>query len=237
MSDTSTGTLDLARTNDDDPGIVLPAADRPLTTAQQDQVAQAVRTVNAILLRKNLEIAIELHRYVLAEFFAGDWAAWAENRPGVSPAYDAFVGNSALRVGKEMLRELIRVGEQVRQLPGAVGTELTVAQHRALLPVPDPSERAQLAERALRDGLAADKLAELVRELHPPKQRGKGRPAQLRGFKRLAEVHKAGKGLDAQVVAAEVAKYTPHQREQVMARARAMKELAEALLAVVAEVG
>lgn len=82
MSQVPALTLDLSRSDDGDPGIAPPSADRPLTAAEQQQVDQAVATVNAILLGKNLEIAIELHRYVLAEFFGGSWQAWADNRPG-----------------------------------------------------------------------------------------------------------------------------------------------------------
>lgn len=214
-----------------------PAVNRPLSGAELAQVDQAVGTVNAILLRKNLEIAVEIHRYVLAEFFGGDFGAWQGMRPGAVPAYDAFIGHPGLRVGKEMLRQLVLVGEQARQLPGEVASELSVAQHRALLPLEDPAERAQLAERALAEKLTAQQLADVVRELHPPKPRAKGRPAQLRGFRRLGEVYKAGKGLDPQHLAAEVGRYTPHQREQVLARALAMKALAEGVLRALEGVG
>lgn len=233
MSYVPTISIDIGRTDDGDPGMAPPLTDRPLTAAEQAQVDQAVRAVNAILLRKNLEIAIEIHRFVLAEFFSGDIAGWRAQRPGTVPAYDAFVAHHGLRVGKKMLRQLILVGEQVRQLPGGVANELSVAQHRALFPVPDSAERVQLAERAHAEGLSAEKLAEVVRDLHPPKPRAKGRPALLRGFKRLGEVHKASKGLDPKQLAAEVERYTPYQREQAVARAQAMKELAEAVLQVV----
>lgn len=224
-------TLDLSRSHDGDPGIALVPADRPLTAVERTQVEQAVQTVNAILLQKNLEIAVELHRYVLAEFFAGTWQAWSDNRPGLTPAYDAFASHGKLRVGKEMLRELIRVGEQVRRMPGGVATELTVAHHRALLPVPSEPERVQLAERALQEGLNAKQLAELVRQVHPLPPRSKGRPAQLRGFKKVADAFKATKAVDPARVAQELSEYTPHQRNVVAERARAMKALAEAVLA------
>ena len=234
MSDTSPGTFDLARTNDDDPGIVLPAADRPLTTAEQDQVAQAVRTVNAILLRKNLEIAIELHRYVLAEFFGGDWQSFAECRPGNLPAFDAFVADPSLHIGREMLREMIKVGEQVQHMPGAVAGELSVAKHRALLRVSDPAERTALAEQAVAEGLTAEQLAAKVRELHPPAPRSKGRPAQPRTFKKLAAVYLAGRQVDAKRLGDEVANYSPTQRKAAAARAQALAELAQAVLAALA---
>lgn len=228
-------TLDLSRSQDGDPGVALMPADRPLTQAEQHQVEQAVQTVNGILLQKNLEIAVELHRYVLTEFFAGDWQAWADNRPGFTPAYDAFAGHGKLRVGKEMLRELIRVGEQVRQMPGGVAAELSVAHHRALLPVPGAADRMLLAERAVKEGLNAKQLAELVRQVSPPPPRTKGRPAQLRGFKKLSEAFKASKSVDPDRVLQELAAYTPHQRSLVAERAKAMRALADAVLAAVGE--
>lgn len=224
-------TLDLSRSQDGDPGIALVPADRPLTAAELTQVEQAVRTVNTLLLQKNLEIAVELHRYVLAEFFGGSWKAWADNRPGLTLAYDAFSSHGNLRVGKEMLRELIRVGEQVRRMPGRVGSELTVAHHRALLPIPTEQERVQLAERAVQDGLNAKQLAELVRQIHPLPPRSKGRPAQLRGYRKLGDAFKATKAVDSSRVVEELGEYTPHQRSVVAERAKAMKALAEAVLA------
>jgi len=225
-------TIDLSRRHDGDPGVALVAADRPLTSAEQAQVDQAVRTVNAMLLQKNLEVAAELHRYVIGEFFAGSWQAWADNRPGFTPAYDAFAGHGGLRVGKEMLRELIRVGEQLIRMPGRLAGELTVAHHRALLPVASEEGRVQLAERALRDQLSAKQLADLVRQLHPPPARSPGRPAQPRSYRKLADAFKAVRAVDPARVAAEAAGYTPHQRGVVADRAKAIKALAEAVIAV-----
>lgn len=230
-------TVDLSRANDSDPGVALVAADRPLTTAEQSQVDQAVRTVNALLLHKNLEIAVGLHRYVIDEFFGGQWQAWVDNRPGLSPAYDAFASHSRLRLGKEMLRELIRVGEQVRQMPGGIAAALSVAHHRALLPVPSDGERLQLAKRAVQEELDAKQLADLVRQTHPLPPRSKGRPAQHRGFKRLAEAFKASRAVDPAVVTAEFGRYTPHQRSVMAERAQAMKATAEAVLAALATNG
>lgn len=237
MAQASLVHLDLTRPSDADPGTTLPVADRALTAAEQAQVAQAVATTNGILLRKNLETAVEIHRYVLTEFFGGSYRTWADNRAGATPAYDAFLTSPQLRIGREMLRQLIRVGDQVLRMPGQLAAGLSVAQHRALLVVADDQERAQLAERALQEGLDAQDLAELVRTLHPPKPRRRGRPAQLRGFKRLGAAWQAGKALDPNQLAAEVGWYTAHQREQVVARARALRDLAAAVLAAVGEGG
>lgn len=227
--------LELARGHDGDPGVPPPIADAPLSIAEAAQVAQAVRTVNAILVRKNLEIAVEVHRYVLAEFFAGSYGAFADCRPGNLPAYDAFTASPSLRVGREMLRELVRVGEQVRQMPSALASELSVAHHRALLPLADPAEREALAEQALQQALTSDQLAARVRELHPLPPRAKGRPAHLRTFKKLAATYQAGKQVDPKKLADEVARYTDLQRKTAAERARALIALAQAVLAAVGE--
>jgi len=225
--------LNLARPEDADPGLPAPVADAPLSPAETAQVAQAVRTVNAILLRKNLEIATEVHRYVLAEFFGGDWRAFADCRPGSVPAFDAFAASPELRVGREMLRELLRVGEQVRHMPGALASELSVAHHRALLRLADASERDSLAAQAVQQGLTASQLADKVRELHPLPARAAGRPAHLRTFKKLAATFQAGKQVDPARLAAEVARYTPLQRQTAAERARALIAMAQAVLAAV----
>lgn len=235
MSEPRSISLDLARNQDADPGLPAPVADAPLSAAESAQVAQAVRTINAILLRKNLEIAVEVHRYVLAEFFGGNYQDFADCRPGNLPAFDAFVASPELRVGREMLRELVRVGEQMRQMPGALASELSVAHHRALLRVGDPSERATLANEAVQQGLTAEQLAAKVRELHPPPPRSKGRPAHLRTFKKLAATYQAGKQVDPARLADEVSRYTDLQRKTAAERARALIALAQAVLAAVGE--
>lgn len=86
------------------------------------------------------------------------------------------------------------------------------------MPLAYPAERAELAE--------------IVRELHPPKPRAKGRPAQLHGYTKLGALYKAGKAVDPKRVAAEVAPRRPRQKEQMMARAAAMKTLADEVLCV-----
>jgi hypothetical protein len=162
MAETSSSRF-LSRIGEGDPGIVPPASDRPLTPGEQDQVDQAVRAINGILLRKNLEIAVELRRYVLDEFFAGSWQAWYDARPGTCVAYDALVARGDLRVGKESLRELMRVGEQVWKWSEDLAYSLSVAHHRALLPVADDTVQQSLAKQAVEEGLTAKQLAERVR--------------------------------------------------------------------------
>lgn len=83
---------------------------------------------------------------VLAESSAGDLPTRQPQRPGSLAASAALLPHSALRIGKALLWQPILVGKQFRYLPGAVADEPSVAQHRALLPMADPAERAELAD-------------------------------------------------------------------------------------------
>ena len=235
VSKTSHLSQDLARLGEGDPGMPAPLADLALTGAQRTQVDQAVRTVNGILLRKKLEVATELHRYVLDEFFAGEWQNYHENKAGTRLAYDAFCARKDLSMGKEMLREMLRVGEQIAHMPGELANELTVAHHRALLPIQDEQQRRELAAKSLANNLTAEDLGNLVRQTHPQPKGKKGRPAYQLGFKKFSQAFKASKLIDPARVAQEQSTYTPQQRKQMVERAQSLRQSAQNVLDVLGE--
>jgi len=205
-----------------------------LSLAQQAQVAQAVGTINGIVLLKNLEIASEIHRYVLAEFFDGDWEKYMARQSNMPTAYAALLDHQQLRVGRNMLGEWMRVGEQVLRMPGALSERLSVEHHRALLSVPDDSLRMELAQQAVAQSLTAKVLADRVREVLPPRP-AFGRPVVPRSFKKLAALHQAAKQIHVEQLAKERPKWTPHQRQTALDRAAQLQQLAAALLAVMAD--
>lgn len=228
--------LDLHRPMDADPGMPPPADDLPLSAAEQAQVDQALRTIRALLLTKRLELAASLHRYVLDEFFDGSWENYSQRGKFKSRAFEALTQSAELGVGRETLHEWLRVGEQLRQLPGALAQQLSVEHHRALLRVADSSDKARLAQEALQAQWSAKELAGHVRQQLPPRPRpGAGRPVQARLFQRLAATATAARKLDRERLAAEASHWTEHQRKQAKERAQLLRELADALLAVVGE--
>lgn len=231
----TTTTLDLTRRQDADPGLPLPADDLPLTSAEEAQVEQAVRTIRALLLAKRLEVAIGIHRYVLDEFFDGNWERYAVWGGQKSRAFEALRRHRDLGVGRESLQEWMKVGEQIRQLPPEVAHQLTVEHHRALLSLEDSAAKAQMAREAVAQDWTAKDLAAQVRTVVPTSSKPRrGRPAQPKAYKKLGEAYSQTKSIDRSQLAQEASGWTASQRKYAKERAQALRELAEAMLAALA---
>lgn len=225
--------FDLAPTSDaGDPGLPLPTADAPLTAAESAQVDQAIATVNRLLIQKNLELAVAIHRYVIDEFFSGSWALYAAPGALRPAAFEALCRDPRLRVKRATLLQWLRVGEQAAQMPAAVAQALTIEHHRALLPVADPSVRDSLARDAVARDLSSAELSAEVGKLKPPRLHQPGRRESSRDLQRLTATHKAARALNLERMAKEAPAWTSKERAVVQARALALRDFATKLLVI-----
>lgn len=228
MPNASTSLLELPAELSD-PGLTLPPADAPLNAAERAQLDQAVATINHMLIQKNLELAVAMHRYVLDEFFAGSWGNYASASGPRPPAFEALCRDPRLRVKRATLLQWLRVGEQAAQMPAAVAGALSIEHHRALLPVADADLRDALARDAVEKGLSSAELGAEVGKLHPRKPHQPGRRETSRDLQKLTAAHKAARALDLTRLAAQAPKWTATERATVRARAIALKDFAEKL--------
>lgn len=204
-----------------------------LSPAEQAQVEQGLRTIHRILLDAGLQVAARVHRYVLDEYFEGRWDYFCDPRRSKQGAFAALCRHPELGVGEGMLRELVRVGEQLLRMNTDLAWCLTVEHHRALLPVPDDGSREQMAELAVTRELTAKELSEEVARRYPPDSRRAGRPRQSKSTKQLSAMHKAFQAVDADKLVAEAPQWSDYQRNLNRERAMVWKALAERILAVV----
>ena len=77
---------------------------------------------------------------------------------------------------------------QLELLPADVIERLTLTHHRALLPLPDPKSKEELARRALDEGWPSDVLAAEVSKLLPASRRGRRpSPPFVKTIRRVAK--------------------------------------------------
>jgi hypothetical protein len=160
----------------------------------KDLVDQAVQEINRLYVAKGLETARVVGEYVLKTFFDGR----PENlrkRGRRHVSFRKLVEHEDLRVSHVFLWNAVRFVEQLRQLPGNIGTELPFSHHKLLLPVRDEQAKVALAKKAVENDLSTRELEEEVRKVRRGKgtKGGAGRrplPAFVKAFARLAAIAK-----------------------------------------------
>ena len=185
---------------------ILPA-EMPLTPAQQDQVEQAVRTLNALATRTRLELAVEVSRYILNEFFGGDWLRFTDPRRNKPESFRALTRHRDLLLSRTTLLVLIHVGRQVEAMPGQVARALSVEHHRLLLALPDPQARDAMARLAVHQAWTRQELKTAVQQQLPEKPAPTQAPPKLVAHKRLTG---ATDSLVKGVTGARVRRELPH---------------------------
>lgn len=156
----------------------LPGAARP----DRRLIDHAVTHINRIYTARGMQMARELGEFVVQEFFGGDLGA-AMERAGGHASWRGLASREDLLVSHSHLWSCVQVLGQLRRLPDAVGTALSVSHHRRLLVVKDEQTMARLAEEAVREGLSVKELEERVQAQRAREQRGERRGRKpLPGF-------------------------------------------------------
>ncbi|MBI5610858.1 MAG: hypothetical protein HY902_18410 [Deltaproteobacteria bacterium] len=212
----------------------LPDPLAPLSEVERAQVEQAVRTINRTLVTGGLRIAVEIRNYVLDEFCDGRYDLFVNPKHSKQAAFAALCQHPDLRVGADMLRLWVRVGEQLRHMDPELAWQLSVEHHRALLPLADAKARELLAERAIVEELTAAQLSEAVAQAlaNPP---SRGRPRTTTTLRHLSAAQRAIRAVDVERIRSEAGRWTDQQRATTRERALAWKSLAEQVLAALAE--
>jgi len=124
--------------------VVVPAGGEELPgarTSDDELLAKAVEEINGLYIRRGLEMALEMGKYVVDSFFDGDVENFARhNRDHVS--FRALGNRDDLQVSYNTIWYATAVYAQQHKLPEACRLALPLTHQRLLLPVKDPCLRA-----------------------------------------------------------------------------------------------
>lgn len=173
----------LGGTGTDDGSVALVDSDVPtfavleeaLSADEERQVDATVRFLHETALRHGIEHAVEVRDHVLGTYFDGDFAAFSDSRRNKSRSFRSLCEREDLPYKFATLYSLVRVGQQVDELPAGVGRALSPTHHRALLPLLDAEAKVRLAREAVDRELTVAQLEERVRANKP--KSNAGRPA------------------------------------------------------------
>ena len=96
----------------------------PLATADLALVEGAVAWLNRTVQASGVQLAVEVSGYILATFFGGDFAAFADHDRTKPVSFRALLRHQQLQLGESTLYRLVRIGHHVGQLPQDVAEAL-----------------------------------------------------------------------------------------------------------------
>ncbi len=129
----------------------------------EDDLDEAVETINHIVARKGLETALEVGQYLLDSFFGGDAEAFRQGADA-HVSYRALAERDDLAVSYSWLSRAVGVVEQVKLLPEDVAYRLSLTHHYKLLAVRDEGVKRKLATEAAEQGLTRRDLERRIRQ-------------------------------------------------------------------------
>ena len=163
------------------PGRPRPGHPKPIDLTPGKPVApkgldQVVAEVNGLYIRGALETALAVASVVVEHLLGGDDSRLVKGEK--DPALRSLAEHEDLRVPPHTLWAALGVYSQVRVLPEEVVGQLTLSHHRALLGVPNPRAKVNLARRTISDDLSSRELQEAVTKWRlRNKLPAQGRPA------------------------------------------------------------
>lgn len=225
-----------ARASGLEPEVEVLADDILLTPAQKDQVDQAVRTLNGLAQRTRQELAVQVSRYVLDEFFGGDWDKFCDPRRNKSVSFRALAERQDLVFARTTLLALIHVGRQIATLPGQVAAALSVEHHRILLTLPTQQAREEMAKLAAEHHLTRAELKSAVAQQLPARPAAPEPKIKMLAHGRLVSAESSlRKGVTVARVERELRHWSPAERARFAAKVEAVRQWADEVGAVLAQ--
>jgi hypothetical protein len=152
-----------------------------LVATDDRRVNRWIEDLRVLVIGGQVEVIVRVGEYLLQNVYGS-----LEEATSRSPAKSVSIQRLAARTSEfgmtpAGLRRAVAISVQARDLGPALAGQLGVRQHHALLPLKDPAEKKQLAERAVDEGWTADELRRRVRKIHKPHPGGAPRmPAVCR---------------------------------------------------------
>lgn len=165
--------------------------DDPPAELVEDPLDDLVTRINAIYVRKGLEVILEVGRFVLETVYDGD-ADIVSGRGTNHPTFRALAERKDLLMSHSSIWRAVRIVVQLPALPPEAETRLPYTHHTLLLPVHDERAKAELAWIAIDEGLSSRDFGDRVKEARRAKKTDKrGGSKRLPAFVRT--VRKVGK--------------------------------------------
>lgn len=218
---------------------VTSAGEAEVATVQLSQherslLDQVVQELTVAYVGGRLETAMRMGNIIVERIFGCDSARFqAEHKQ--HPSYRALAQGQDLVPSYSSLWYSVAVYEHARLTPSNTFKVLSLDHHRALAHVREAAERAEWADRAVRDGLSGDSLRDAIRASAKPRDEGgssRGRPALPRLVKGLNKIDKLLASLPADVAIAELdgAALSEQQAEEVRVAALRMRSYADMIM-------
>jgi hypothetical protein len=131
---------------------LIGSASDSLEALDGQKIDEAVRFINRKTILTGLELAREIGQYLLDTFFDGDYQSFADTSRSKKTSFRALLVREDLLLGNATLYRFVRISHQLRALPPDLASDLSLAHHRALLPLNDADTKTELARRALDEG-------------------------------------------------------------------------------------
>lgn len=141
-------------------------ADAPLSS--DDIIDIAVKEINRIQRKKNLEAATETGRYVLDLFFDGSSAVFRVGSKS-DHSYRRLSRHEDLEISSTKLWYSVAIVEHLENWPSDIFWPLSFSHHKYLIPIKDKAARLDVATRAAEQGWSVRRLRSEItryRELH-----------------------------------------------------------------------
>ena len=200
-------------------------------TIDQNLIEGAVQFLNRATHASAVQLAVTVSEYIIDSFFGGDATLLSSKDPDKAASFRALCDHPQLQMSASTLNRLVRVGQQARHLPSDLAENLTQAQHRALLAVPDPRHKQHLALEAVKHHWTAEQLSNKIAAEHPPEKPPQGRPHKAELLKWLGAVrHTTGVARDPAGFVQDFSQLTDAEKAKFKADLAALQqELAEML--------
>lgn len=193
-------------------------------------VDAAVGHINELYVRKGMETALEIGKYIADTFFGGDTELTVT---GDSASFRKLAEREDLEMSHSWLWSATRVYRQWDLIPEGVREKLSFSHHRALLPLGDDTKAlVTVAKKAVKEGLTKIQLDALVAE-HRETSEGdpRGRPPEpafigsLKKLNKAAEIAKIERDLQA-----ILSRFSPKGRASLKKKAQKEYKKAETSL-------
>lgn len=191
----------------------------------------AVAWLNDTWTRKGMEVVLEVGRYILDTFFAGEPDSF-QKHGREHATFRQLAERTDLRVSHLWIWRAVSIVVQLRALPEGAATRLPYTHHALLLPLKDQGWKAKLATRAMDRGLSKRAFEKEVAKARADERRtgGPGRRPLPRFVKTLNRVEKLATGdEDLWGDLDDVAELDMEQAKRLYAAADSMKARCDAV--------